>query len=662
MSKRIYQPIAYLFEVSAQTRSYHPSYPMALPTLFTNLNQFVVLFYQPELDLCEYKRGTIVQSLVCNDASIMFKLVLGVYMHNTLEWADIVIIGNGIAGLTTAVEARRFAPDTCIAIITEQCHPTINTPALKQFAIGKLVQEQLLAYPAGTERTHRIRMINARVEEINAQGKFLGLHGGFTFGYGSLIIATGSCPNGLPAHLPGRHFDGVLTLHRLQDYLDLKRRLNGVESAVVIGGGAHAIETVMSLLHYGVEVYWLIRGQSFLSHMLDRTASEMVLENARNAGAKIALKTEIIGIVGRVGSVVGVITNHDKMLPCQLVLVCTGTSPVTTLAEHCTSPMMHGRGIYVDEQFRTSVRDIYAVGDVAAHKHSQTGIYETQAQWYAAVLQGRSTAAVVTGHHELATQSMGVPWHATHVGDLFMLTVGNPLHMLEGATIVTDRSKNKYCRMTVLGDRLVGYLSIGTAQPDSLAIKTIIDEGLSIRRIKTALLKGEFDARKYFSQRRSQAALDMVTSGKIPVVKPAYSPMIPARSMPVVAHRPLHAPINAAQYGPTVRSSTTPASAASAIANMKTLQAETLGQPLVVISSLVDQPTMHGLERDTRPSTGKIPVPSRKDIESILLPLPSRPVTRSLWSYSQKTPTVKARKSSFPPSEQRQSKKTNFLL
>src|SRR5947209_4914377 len=379
--------------------------------------------------------------------SIAFNIVRGVNMHNTLEWADIVIVGNGIAGLTTAVEARRFAPDTRIAIITEQCHPTINTPALKQFAIGRLTQEQLLAYPPGTESTQRIRMINARVEEINAQDKFLGLHGGYTFGYGSLIIATGSRPNGLPAHLPGRQFNGVLTLHRLEDYLDLRRRLDSVDSAVVIGGGAHAIETVMSLLHHGIEVHWLIRSETFLPHILDRTASSMVLDNTRNAGAKIVTKTEVIGIVGRVGSAVGVITNNNTMIPCQLVLVCTGTSPVTTLAEQCTVPIMYGRGIYVDEQFRTSVPDIYAAGDVAARKNPQTGAYETQAQWYAAVLQGRSAAAVMTGHDELAAQSMGVPWHATHLGDLCMLTVGNPLHKLEGSTTCSNRGKKKYCRM-----------------------------------------------------------------------------------------------------------------------------------------------------------------------------------------------------------------------
>ena len=77
--------------------------------------------------------------------------------------------------------------------------------------------------------------------------------------------------------------------------------------------------------------------------------------------------------------------------------------------------------------------------------------------------------------------------------------------------------------MTIIDDRLVGYLSLGPVQPDSLAIKRIIDEGLPIRDIKESLLKGNFDARKYFSRRQSRIALDMITSGKLPVVNGAQS-------------------------------------------------------------------------------------------------------------------------------------------
>src|SRR5207302_739299 len=114
-------------------------------------------------------------------------------------------------------EARRLAPDASIVMITAQSHPTINTPALKQFAIGKLTQEQLLAYPAGTELAQRISMINAYVEAINAQEKFVCLEGGRGFGYGSLLLATGSKAAGLPHGMAGRNFDGVVTLHCLED-------------------------------------------------------------------------------------------------------------------------------------------------------------------------------------------------------------------------------------------------------------------------------------------------------------------------------------------------------------------------------------------------------------------------------------------------------------
>ena len=433
-----------------------------------------------------------------------------------LDGADIVVIGNGIAGLTAALEARSLAPDKRIVIITDQIHPTINTPALKQFAIGKLTREQLLAYPAGTERTERIHIMPARVEEIHAQSKYVTLKGGRGFGYSSLLIATGSTPTGLTEDLPGRNFDGVMTLHRLQDYLNLRRHLAEVSEAVVIGGGAHAIETVMGLLHWGIHVNWLIRSKTFMSNILDAPASQMVLARLQRAGVSILTETEILGVVGRVGGVVGVITNHQEMIPCQLVLSCTGTQPVMDLAKRCTLPMRYKRGILVDDQLHTSVRDIYAAGDVAALKNPLTGVYETRAQWYAAVSQGRTVAAVMTGHEELASEPFGVQWHATHLGELSMLTVGSPLTQHERITTLTDTGQGGYRRMAIVDDRLVGYLALGPRQPDSLAIKRIIDEGHSIRSITKSLLKGTFDARKYLSQQHTRAAQGMLSTRGLP--------------------------------------------------------------------------------------------------------------------------------------------------
>jgi NADPH-dependent 2,4-dienoyl-CoA reductase/sulfur reductase-like enzyme len=434
-----------------------------------------------------------------------------------LDRADIVIIGNGIAGLTAAVEARRLAPEKRIVIVTDQIHPTINTPALKQFAVAKLTREQLLAYPAGTERAERLHIVHSRVAEIHAQSKYVTLTGNRGFGYNSLLIATGSSPQGLPEQTPGRTFDGVLTLHRLQDYLDLRRRLGEVSEAVVIGGGVHAIETVMGLLYWGIRVHWLIRGKTFMRGMLDEIASEIVLSNIRHAGAVVHLETEVAGVVGRVGSVAGVITNHQEMIPCQLVLTCTGTKPAMTLAKKCSVPMMHKNGIVVDDKLRTSVRDIYAAGDVAALKNPLTGKYEPRAQWYAAVSQGRIAGSIMVGNKELSQQPFGVFWHATHLGELSMLTVGEPLSKDPGIVIRTDTSQGGYRRLAMVDNRLVGYLALGSKQSDSLAIKRIIDEGTPIDNGVKALLKGQFDARSYVSNQRSQATRNLLTN-KLPLL------------------------------------------------------------------------------------------------------------------------------------------------
>jgi NAD(P)H-nitrite reductase large subunit len=420
-------------------------------------------------------------------------------MPATPERADIVIIGNGIAGLTAAIEARRYDANKRIAIMTDQLHSTINTPALKQFAANKLKHEQLLSYPPGTAQSLNIDIISARVEGIHAESKYLDLDRNRTFSYGKLLIATGSQPNGLPEEIPGRTFDGVMVLHRLKDYQDLRRRLPEVRKAVVIGGGTHANEMVMTLLYCGIRVHWLLRGKTFLSGTLDSTASELVLNKVRRAGAIIYTETAITAVVGRLATVAGVMTNAGEMIPCQLVLCCTGIYPAQDLAKQCTAPMMFKNGILVDGRLRTSVPDIYAAGDVAALPNPQTGDYERRAQWYSAVVQGKTAGAMMVGRTEIAPELFGVTWHATQLGKLAMLTVGDPLGAgkYERTTIYTDTSGGGYRRLAVAEDRLVGYLSVGTTQADGLSIKRLIDEGFSIRDLLKPLLKGKFDAHRY---------------------------------------------------------------------------------------------------------------------------------------------------------------------
>ena len=562
----------------------------------------------------------------------------------TLDSADLVIVGNGIAGLTAAMEARRLAPDRSIVIMTSQSHPTINTPALKQFAVGKLTREQLLAYPAGNERSQRMHVVHAHVEEIRAREKYLCLAGERGFGYGSLLLATGSHPTGLPPDLPGRNFDGVMSLHSLRDYMDLRRRLPEVEEVVVIGGGSHAVETVAGMLYWGIQVHWLIRSETFLPRMLDQPASDMVLEGIRRAGAKIYTKTEAMGIVGRVGLVAGVMTTQQQMLPCQLVLVCTGTAPLTTLAQHCDLPMKHQQGILVDDQLRTSVPDVYAAGDVAALRDPLTGKYAPRAQWYAAVLQGNAAAAAITGSGN--PERFGVTWHATRLGDLSMLTVGSPLAWPESVVPMTMKRKNSYCRLSLVDDRLVGYLSLGSAQPDSLAIKRIIDEGLSVRDIARDLLRGRFDARAYFSGKRSYTAHRMLSTGQLPTPLPPVYGLISGER-----HTPPPAPHTGPIAIPAARETPQQLTTEPLARSLNTGQYQRAKRPQTDnLQRLIEQPTLigesGGFEAKKEPD-----VPVHQPARQFIAPpkrareQPGNPhPSRSLWHYSGKYPAIKGKR------------------
>src|SRR5947209_2989237 len=148
-------------------------------------------------------------------------------------------------------------------------------------------------------------------------------------------------------------------------------------------------------------------------------------------------------------------------------------------------------------------------------------MYETRAQWYSAVSQGRKAAAAMMDHKELARQPFGMHWHATQMGHLSMLTIGDPLSLQKNVTTLTDTSQGSYRRLAIVDDRLIGYLSLGPTQPDSIAMKRILDEGYPVRDIIKPLLKGTFDARSYLSQRHSRAAHGVLTSAKLPALSPA---------------------------------------------------------------------------------------------------------------------------------------------
>lgn len=425
--------------------------------------------------------------------------------------ADLLVIGNGIAGCIAAMETRQHIPDAHILMVTEQNHPTINTPALKQFGAGRLALDQLLAYSAGTEQQLGIGVIQQRATQIDPASHQAHLADGRTLSYRNLLLATGARASELPKGMPGRDLDGVLKLHTLSNYLDLRRRLPSASSVVVIGGGYHAAETAMLLRRHRLKVTWLIRGRSLLPRQLDPGASDLLLRQVQRHGVEVCLETEAAGIVGRMGIVAGVITQDNRFISCELVIAAIGTQPDVTLA-HGTSLMAHeGHGLMVNGRLQTTARSVYAAGAVAAVLDPQTGAYDSRGQWYFAMQQGRLAAAAIAGapiSEDAATAAVGNFWHTTQFEKLNVLVAGAPMLSEREHShneVLTNGSGAFYRRIVVRHGHLVGYLAVGASQVGGLGIKRLIDERIDIEEIKGDLLTEDFDLRKFLTQRRLHA-------------------------------------------------------------------------------------------------------------------------------------------------------------
>lgn len=435
-------------------------------------------------------------------------------------YADIVIVGNGIAGLTAAVEARHHARDASILIVTEQNHPTINTPALKQFGAGRVEVGQLPAFPPGTEQQLGVGVLNLRAERIDTRGRALELAGGHTVTYGRLLLATGARPTGLPVECPGRDFDGVLTLHTLRDYQDLRRRLEDVSSVVVVGGGYHAAETAIMLRERHLRVTWLIRGRGLLSSLLVAPASDLLLRHVKHLGVDIRLETELAGVVGRIGATVGVVTAADEFIPCQLVVACIGVQPDVELLRGADLAQVPGQGVKVNGRMQTLAPNIYAAGAVAAVPDPLSGRHVSRGQWYFAFQQGRLAGAVLAGATippGATRKALGCFWHATQIDKVSVLAVGAPTRSERDdpdTEVISDDSSGWYRHIVVRDDRLVGYLAVGPKQANGLALKRLVDEQINIRPIRRQLLTKDFDVGSFLTARR----LFALQTGKVPAM------------------------------------------------------------------------------------------------------------------------------------------------
>ena len=281
------------------------------------------------------------------------------------EQFDIVIVGAGHAGAQAAVALRQRGFPGTIAMVGDEPHPPYERPPLsKDYLSGVRSFERILLRPEAfwADKTIALRL-GRRVTKVDAEAHLLTTADDDLIEYGTLIWATGGSPRSLVCS--GHDLIGVHTVRTRADADRMMDELGGVRHAVVIGGGYIGLEAAAVLTKLGKSVTVLEALDRVLARVAGEPLSRFFEAEHRAHGVDVRLGVAVDCILEADGRASGVRLASGEVIDCQMVIVGIGIVPaVQPLIE---AGAEGGNGVLVDGSCRTSLPDVFAIGDCAAH-------------------------------------------------------------------------------------------------------------------------------------------------------------------------------------------------------------------------------------------------------------------------------------------------------
>lgn len=387
---------------------------------------------------------------------------------------DVVIVGAGHGGAQAAVALRqaKFAGSMLI-VGAEPELPYERPPLSKEYLAGDKPFERLLIRPAAFWQERDVAlMLGRRVTRVDAAGRTISLDNGATLGYGELIWATGGEPRRLTC--AGNDLAGVHMVRTRADVDRMTAELDGVEQAVVIGGGYIGLEAAAVLAKLGKRVVLLEALDRVLARVAGETLSRFYEAEHRRHGVDVRLGTQVDCIVGADGRATGVRLADGSIVPAQMVIVGIGIVPaVQPLLE---AGATGGNGVAVDPHCRTSLPHVFAIGDCALHANDFADGAEIRLESVQnANDQANVVAKTITGQ---AAKYHAVPWFWSNQYDLKLQTIGLSIGHDQAITR-GDPATRSFSIVYLRGGRVVA-LDCVNAVKDYVQGKRLVEAGATI--------------------------------------------------------------------------------------------------------------------------------------------------------------------------------------
>ena len=293
---------------------------------------------------------------------------------------DIVVIGCGAAGGTAAQFARKTDRKSIITVFEKGRYPQYSKCGLPYAISGKIPRiEDLIEFSQDWFKKANINLLlETTVEKIDTNKNIITAKKGnetIEKSYSSLIIASGAKPCVPPikgVYENEKLMKGIHVLRTIDDARNISSSIIKNKTSVVIGAGLIGLELAESLFNKDMKVIVVEALPSILPNTLDEDMSNLVFEKI-SSNIKIFtnhIATRIESQSDRIKSIFikNRETNEEFEIKTDLLVIATGLKPDTHLADLAGCKLNEKGYIVVDNKCKTTVKDIYAIGDCTEFK------------------------------------------------------------------------------------------------------------------------------------------------------------------------------------------------------------------------------------------------------------------------------------------------------
>ncbi|MFW6295093.1 MAG: NAD(P)/FAD-dependent oxidoreductase [Halanaerobium sp.] len=321
------------------------------------------------------------------------------------------IIGAGAAGVSAAKEIlKNRREDDQISIFTDEEYGFYYRPRLIECLSGEVEVDEIIIHDENWFADNDIDLhLKEKIIDIDPENKEVISEKG-SYNYDKLLLANGSHPFVPP--FSGVELKNIFTLRTAEDLKTINKSAEKAEKAVVVGGGLLGLEIAYNFAKAGLDTTVLEVAPYLLPMQLDRRGGDLLQEKLEANNVKVITDASTKGFEGK--AEVEKVILEDQKIAADIVLISTGIRSNISLIEDY--PVISNRGIIVNQKMETSVKDIYAAGDIAEFKEKVYGI------WPPSLKQGQTAGANMSGQTK---EFEGyVPSHKLKVAGINVVSIG----------------------------------------------------------------------------------------------------------------------------------------------------------------------------------------------------------------------------------------------